>query len=71
MKLSQTELDNYINIATQQVAANPYYRFGQALWNILPNEVTKDLHGKKELDFFYWTDDNAVMEVVVEHILEK
>lgn len=71
MKLSQTELNNYINIAIQQVTVNPYYRFGQALWNILPNEVTKDLHGKKDFDFFYWTDNNAVMKVVLENILEK
>lgn len=71
MKLSQTELNNYIVIASQQVAVNPYYRFGQALWNVLPNEVTQNLHGKKELDFFYWTDENKVMEVVEQYILEK
>lgn len=45
------------------------YRFGQALWNILPDELALHFNGT-EHDFFYWTNENKVISVFLDNYVE-
>ena len=71
MKLTKTEMQKYIDIANKQCfdGVDYHYRFGQAMYNLLPKEVTEQIYMTK-LDFFYWTDYDAVMEVINEELTE-
>ena len=71
MKLTKTEMQKYIDIANKQVfdGIGYHYRFGQAMYNLLPKEVTEQIYMTK-LDFFYWTDYDAVMKVINEELTE-
>ena len=72
MKLTKTEMQKYIDIANKQVfdGIEYHYRFGQAMYNLLPKEVTEQIY-MTELDFFYWNDYDAVMEVINEELTER
>lgn len=48
--------------ARKEVKQHPHLRFGQALFNLLPNEVYAYFTGTKN-DFFYWTDEKKVLQV--------
>lgn len=48
--------------ARKEVKQYPHLRFGQALFNLLPNEVYAYFTGTKN-DFFYWTDEDKVLQV--------
>lgn len=48
--------------ARNQVRQQPYIRLGQALFNLLPAEVYAYFTGTKN-DFFYWTDEQKVLQV--------
>ena len=71
MKLTKTEMQKYIDIANKQVfdGIEYHYRFGQAMYNLLPKEVTEQIYMTK-LDFFYWNDYDAVMGVINEELTE-
>lgn len=71
MKLTTEQIQIYIDKAIKEVldGAEYKYRFGQALWNSLPKEVTDEIY-QTELDFFYWTDSNKVYDVVYKHLVK-
>lgn len=46
------------------------YRLGQAIWNILPDELKMQFHNTKH-DFFYWTDDAKVVNVFMDNYVEQ
>lgn len=48
--------------ARKEVKQHSHLRFGQALFNLLPNEVYAYFTGTKN-DFFYWTDEEKVLQV--------
>ena len=55
-KLTYTQAVKLVEQASQESLQNRDYRFGQALWNLLPAEMTKDFLGTTK-DFFYWKDN--------------
>ncbi len=71
MKLNKHEVQKYIDAANRQTqeGTSYHYRFGQAMWNLLPKEVTEEIYMTK-FDFFYWTDYYAVMKVINEQLTE-
>lgn len=72
MKLTYEEMDAYIKVAWIQVEHGKeyQYRFGQALYNLLPNYVTHQIY-MTEFDFFYWTDYNKVLEVAYNQLCKE
>ena len=46
------------------------YRFGQALWNILPDELASYFRST-EHDFFYLTNENKVLSVFLDNYVEQ
>ena len=72
MKLTHDQLHYYIESAWatyHHVNEDPRakYRFGQALWTELPNEVTDHLHGTTK-DFYYWSDDRATEIISIAYL---
>ncbi len=47
----------------------PDYRYGQALYNILPKDITVEINGTDD-DFFYWTDNIKVTKHFFENFVE-
>lgn len=72
MKLTYEEMNAYIKVAWIQVEYGKeyHYQFGQALYNLLPNYVTQQIY-QTEFDFFYWTDDNKVLEVAYNQLCKE
>lgn len=69
MKLTHEEADKLVYAATLDCVCNPFLRFGQALWNMLPHNAVQDNSGG-ELDFFYWTDKQKVLQAFYSHYVE-
>lgn len=70
MKLAIMDANKLINKAYGEVRANKGYRFGQALWNSLPNELIEYGMGT-EKDFFYWEDRPAVLRAFYTNFVEE
>lgn len=70
-KLSPEQATEMIKLSYEHVRLNrpAKYRFGQALWNILPDELTLHFNGT-EHDFFYWTNENKVLSVFLANYVE-
>lgn len=62
MRLNFDEATVILNKAKEQVKENKGYRLGQAIWNLLPDEIANE-HRASDVDFFYWTDDERVLNV--------
>lgn len=69
-KLTYAQAVKLVEQASQESLQNRDYRFGQALWNLLPAETTKDFLGTTR-DFFYWKDIEKVIETFYEHFVDK
>lgn len=76
MKLSQAKINSLINEAWHvhtKVNQDPRakYRFGQALWNLLPCQVSGELYMTNK-DFFYWPDERVaeILEIVYNDLVE-
>ena len=76
MKLNHMETHNYINKAWgihTSVNTDPRakYRFGQALWNVLPDKVTNTIY-MTEKDFFHWSDERVeeILQIVYSEFVE-
>jgi len=61
-KLTEAQANSYIIRAGWETMQNPELRFGQALFNMLPGEVTKDIIGNPDKDFFYDDSPLTVMD---------
>lgn len=73
--LSQSEADALVSLSYDvinniKLSGGGTYRFGQALWNNLPLDITK-AHWATEHDFFYWKDTDRILETFYEHFVEK
>ena len=69
-KLSYTQAAKLVEQASQESLQNRDYRFGQALWNLLPAEITKESLGTTR-DFFYWKDNAKVIETFYEYFVDN
>ena len=69
-KLTYTQAVKLVEQASQESLQNKDYRFGQALWNLLPAEMTKEFLGTTR-DFFYWKDNAKVIETFYEYFVDN
>ena len=69
-KLTYAQAVKLVEQASQESLQNRNYRFGQALWNLLPDETTKNALGTTR-DFFYWTDNAKVIETFYEYFVDN
>ena len=69
-KLTYTQAVKLVEQASQESLQNRDYRFGQALWNLLPTEMTKEFLGTTR-DFFYWRDNAKVIETFYEYFVDN
>lgn len=70
-RLSPEQATEMINLAQEHVHLNQSakYRFGQALWNILPDDLASYFRSTK-YDFFYWTNENKILSVFLDNYVE-
>jgi hypothetical protein len=66
-KLTMEEAQDLVNKAWQQT--NPIYRYGQALYNLLPGNI-KEALVFTEMDFFHEEDFNVVNEKFFKYCVE-
>ena len=69
LKLTQDEAQALLSKVREQIAGCPSYRLGQGIYNLLRETPLADIVWNTELDFFYWTDDNLVMETFYKHFV--
>ena len=69
-KLTHAQAAELVEQASQESLQNRNYRFGQALWNLLPAEMTKKFLGTTR-DFFYWKDNAKVIETFYEYFVDN
>ena len=69
-KLTHAQAAELVEQASQESLQNRDYRFGQALWNLLPAEMTKEFLGTTK-DFFYWKDNAKVIETFYEFFVDN
>ena len=69
-KLTYAQATKLVEQASQESLQNRDYRFGQALWNLLPAEMTKEFLGTTR-DFFYWKDSAKVIETFYEFFVDN
>ena len=69
-KLTHAQATELVEQASQESLQNRDYRFGQALWNLLPAEMTKEFLGTTR-DFFYWKDNAKVIETFYEYFVDN
>jgi len=68
MKLTQKQAQNILETARTQMQQVPTYRLGQAIFNLLPKEVSDTIY-MTELDFFFWTDSDKVLQVFYDNLV--
>jgi hypothetical protein len=68
MKLTQKQAQSILETANIQMQQVPTYRLGQAIFNLLPKEVS-DTIWRTELDFFFWTDEDKVLQVFYDNLV--
>lgn len=68
MKLTLTQAEYILAAATMQMQQVPTYRLGQAIFNLLPKEVSDTIY-MTELDFFFWTDSDKVLQVFYDNLV--
>ena len=80
MKLTQTEMLNLITKARSiqaEVNTDPraMYRFGQAIFNLLPKEIAYDIYEGNVEDFFYLSDspenEAKILEILFTNYVEE
>ena len=69
-KLTHAQASELVEQASQESLQNRDYRFGQALWNLIPAEMTKEFLGTTR-DFFYWRDNAKVIETFYEYFVDN
>ena len=68
-KLTQQAADNMVVFAYEQLRNNPCMRLGQIIMNHLNVEVAENLKWG-ETDFYYWKDEDKVLEVFYAECVE-
>ncbi len=69
LKLTQNEAQALlIQVGEKRAALLPSYRLGQAIYNAMGDSLAR-IVWNTELDMFYWTDDNLVMETFYKHFV--
>lgn len=70
-KLTYEQAIKLVEQASQESTEIKHYRFGQALWNLIPAEMTKDFTGSTTVDFFYWVDNAKVVETFYAYFVDN
>ena len=68
-KITQQAADNMVVFAYEQLRNNPCMRLGQVIMNNLNVEVAENL-SLGETDFYYWEDEDKVLEVFYRECVE-
>jgi hypothetical protein len=68
-KLTPLQAQELLVIACNQMKDVPSYRLGQAIFNLLPKTVSDHIWCTPN-DFFYWQDEDKVMEVFMRECVE-
>ena len=69
-KLTYAQAAKLVEQAEQESLQNRNYRFGQALWNLLPVDWAGH-YLFTDKDFFYWKDNAKVIETLYEYFVDK
>ena len=69
-KLTYAQAVELVEQVSQESLQNRGYRFGQALWNLIPNEVSEPFW-TTDKDFFYWKDNAKVIETFYEFFVDN
>ena len=71
-KLTQQAADNLVVFAYEQLSNNPCMRLGQVIMNNLNVEVAENLswYATPQTDFYYWKDEDKVLEVFYRECVE-
>ena len=69
-KLTYTQAVKLVEQASQESLQNRGYRFGQALWNLIPVEMTA-AYVSTDKDFFYWKDNAKVIKTFYQYFVDK
>lgn len=70
VKLTYQEAQQVLRKAYAMQMKTQSVRFGQALWNSLPNELTRKLTGT-DADFYYEQSDQIAHEKFYEYFVEQ
>lgn len=68
--LTRDEADDLIRSASLEVMQHSHIRYGQALWNSLPQEFILK-YTATSADFFYERKDDVAAKKFYEHMVEK
>ena len=68
-KLNYEQAVKLVEQASKESTEIQDYRFGQALWNLIPIDVSSE-YLSTDKDFFYWVDNTKVIEVFYQHFVE-
>lgn len=73
MKLTRVEASAVMTKANEDYLEHRLegYRYGQALWNMLPVDVCEDKRGVQGVDFFYEEDHNKVLDMFSKYYVEE
>lgn len=69
-KLNYEQAVKLVEQASQESLQNRDCRFGQALWNLIPAEMTA-VHVFTTRDFFYWKDNAKVVETFYAYFVDN
>ena len=68
-KLTKQAADDLVALAYETMREHPYIRLGQVIMNNLDTEVAENLVWG-ETDFYYWEDEDEVLEVFYRECVE-
>ena len=69
-KLTYAQAGKLVEQASKESLQHRNYRFGQALWNLLPVDWAEH-YLFTDKDFFYWKDNAKVIETFYEYFVDK
>ena len=69
-KLTYAQATKLVEQASKESLQNRNYRFGQALWNLIPAEMIA-VHVFTTRDFFYWKDNAKVVETFYAYFVDN
>lgn len=69
LKLTEEQLESILLEVGKQRLEVPSYRFGQGIYNLLPKDLEKVIY-QTELDFFYWTDNDKVLDCIYSNLVK-
>jgi len=68
IKLTHQQANELLGKVYKQRRISPSYRLGQGIFNLLPEDLAEYIRDTN--DFFYWTDEDKVLEVFYRECVE-